>query len=288
MAHEYFSDEELSLEEISADVWNGIVAINKFIYEHRSDIEKMQDALKTCMAEIVDSFKLALESYNTRLSVYPALRKVILPLAQRGWFISKFFGLSEIDALAKCADNIPLDELEQHLAALYREDICDHVKCILDKYPERAFVIQPAIDAHFRKEYAISIPIFFAQTDGICFESRVSKHLFCKPSISTNDRYNDELRSKAIELIGDKNPIIGFNTLLSEIMWTSISEKLPISYNPKERNSSNYSGLNRNTFLHGIATESDATEENSLKAFSLLSYMSALLDKTSASSLDVT
>jgi hypothetical protein len=260
---------------------NDIIVINKFIYENRTDIEKMQDALKTCMVEIVDLPKLALESYNARLTVYPALREVIFPLAQRGWFISKFFGLSEIDALAKSVEIMSLDELEQHLYALYREDISDHVECILEKYPERAFVIQPAIDAHFRKEYAISIPIFFAQTDGICFESPVAKHLFSAPAISSNDKYDDELRSKAIELIGDKNPVIEFYALLSEIIWISLTKKLPIGYNQKERNDYNYRGLNRNTFLHGVANENDATEENSLKAFSLLSYMSALLDTTS-------
>jgi hypothetical protein len=64
-------------------------------------------------------------------------------------------------------------------------------------------------------------------------------------------------------------------------MWTSISEKSPISYNEKDRTKFDYNGLNRHMILHGIATESYATEVNSLKAFSLLSYMSALLDKRS-------
>jgi hypothetical protein len=240
----------------------------------------MQDALKTCIAEIDNSFKLALQSYNIRLSVYPALSEVILPLTKRGWFISKFFGLSEIDALAKCAKTMSIDKLEQHLAALYRENITDHVECIFEKYPERAFVIQPAIDAHFRKEYAISIPIFFAQIDGICFDSCVKKHLFSGTPISSNDKYENPALTE-LRLASNTNPITEFYTLLSEIMWTSISEKSPISYNEKDRTKFDYNGLNRHMILHGIATESYATEVNSLKAFSLLSYMSALLDKRS-------
>ena len=64
-------------------------------------------------------------------------------------------------------------------------------------------------------------------------------------------------------------------------MWSSLSEKLPIAYNKKDREKFQYFELNRHMVLHGIADESYATEENSLKAFSLLSFMASLMSKPS-------
>lgn len=52
--------------------------------------------------------------------------------------------------------------------------------------------------------------------------------------------------------------------------------KLPLGYSKKERESLNYVGINRHTVLHGDATKDDATKENSLKAFSFLSYIASL------------
>lgn len=48
-------------------------------------------------------------------------------------------------------------------------------------------------------------------------------------------------------------------------------------YNNKDRERFDYNGLDRYTVLHGFAIEEYATEENSLKAFSLLSSMTALM-----------
>lgn len=80
-----------------------------------------------------------------------------------------------------------------------------------------------------------------------------------------------------------ENPISDFFSLLSSAMWASISEKLPLAYNSVTRDRCGYDGLNRNTVLHGIADEGYATEENSLKAFSLLSFLASLLASESGS-----
>jgi len=79
-----------------------------------------------------------------------------------------------------------------------------------------------------------------------------------------------------MERSDESNPYGQVFGLLHEIMWLSVSEKLPIGYSKKERRNFNYDGINRHTVLHGIAMEDYATRENSLKAFSFLSYMSSL------------
>jgi len=64
---------------------------------------------------------------------------------------------------------------------------------------------------------------------------------------------------------------------LVEINWIPFAEPLPVAYSEKARESSKYDGLNRNTIMHGIALEEYATEENSLRAFSMLSHIGSLM-----------
>lgn len=61
------------------------------------------------------------------------------------------------------------------------------------------------------------------------------------------------------------------------IIWTSFAEVLPIAYNKSDREKFDYEGLNRNLVMHGLALEEYATEENSLRAFSLLSAVGSLM-----------
>jgi len=141
-------------------------------------------------------------------------------------------------------------------------------------YPEREFVLRPAGDAHLRGEYALSVMAFFAQIDGICFQA-TERYVF-----QGGDKHVSSLAAIKLETIerDDEGNLCGqFFALLHEIMWLSVSEKLPMSYSEKERRTFNYEGINRHTVLHGVAMKDYATKENSLKAFSLLSYMAPLV-----------
>lgn len=214
--------------------------------------------------------------FDARMEVYPELANCALSLARRGWFMSGYFALSELDQLAhQAASGETLEELEALLERLYTEDLTHHLDSIIAEHPARAFAIRPAVDAHLRGEYALSVPLFFAQAEGVCFEN-ARKYLFQGQS---DERVSHvaQLELEALSAAPSDNPVMGFYSLLYEIMWTSVSERLPIAYNNKDRQQFDYNGLNRNTVLHGLAMEEYATEENSLKAFSLLSCMTALM-----------
>lgn len=216
--------------------------------------------------------------FGARMDVYPELAKHVLPLAQSGWFISGYFGLSEVDQLAtEAALGARQSDLEAMLITLYSENLRVHLEDIVREHPARAFAIRPAVDAHLRGEFALSVPIFFAQAEGVCFET-ASKYLF---QGKADSRVNQVAREKlaALAATPGTNPIMGFYSLLDGIVWTSFSEQLPIAYNEKDRERFEYEGLNRNTILHGIAMQEYATEENSLKSFSLLSCIVALMSR---------
>ena len=215
------------------------------------------------------------KAFTQRLQVYPQLFAAITPLAKRGWFISLHFGLSELDELAVISATKPEADLDKRLGELYAEDLSLHASEIAKKFPDRAFAINAAAAAHARGEFALSVPVFFIQADGICFVG-AGKHLF------QGQQSENFISHAQNELLSDKYPnsdstMLSFYNLLWKILLTSMSDRLPLQYSPKERGHHQYAGLNRHTILHGIAGSEYATEENSLKAFSLLSCVASLL-----------
>lgn len=268
-------------------------AVNAWLKEHHTAVEHaiaaagnvvlgVGKAMAEAQATLMEFAKSATDSFNARMQVYPALAKEILPLAKRGWFVSMFFGLSELDLLAHSAGAGAPADIELLIAQLYREGISHHVQDILREYPGRAFLLRPSMDAHLRGEYAVSIPLFFILADGICFE-KAEKGLFQghgDEHIASRARAELEAAKERT----DENPIADLFSLMSSAMWASISERLPLAYNKDTRDRYGYEGLNRHTVLHGIADESYATEGNSLRAFSLLSFLAGLLAPDDGSS----
>jgi hypothetical protein len=215
------------------------------------------------------------QGFRARLEVYPKLAEKIVRLAQRGWFLSRYFGLSEIDQLAHSAIMPSPDELEQCILRLYEEYFTIHLNDIIHDYPEREFILRPAGDAHLRGEYALSVMAFFSQIDGICFET-TKKYFFLR----SNDQHVSSFAAfKLDEIRRDKDDDLLFHQVLGLLdgsMWLSIIGELPISFSENKRRNVGYDGINRHTVLHGTAMKEYATKENSLKAFSLLSYMASL------------
>jgi hypothetical protein len=179
-----------------------------------------------------------------------------------------------LDLLAQAAVS-SLDELEQCIAKLYKENFVTHLQSIIRDYPERDFILRPAGDAHLRGEYGLSITAFFSQIDGICFDA-YEKYIFFRTGTDEHMSSLAALRLETVTQDDDNHPFSQFLNLRHEIMWRSISEKLPIGYSVKERKNFGYTGINRHTVLHGTATKGYATKENSLSAFSFLSYIASL------------
>lgn len=238
-----------------------------WLEEHPDVIKQITEGMQSITSGVIKHMKA---NYQARINMYPILKKELIPLAQRGWLISGYFGMSDLYELSEFISTCDANHLDQHVKELYRDDFENHVQEILKDYPEREFAIKPAINAHKRGEYALSVPIFFAQTDGICFE-KMKKNLFQnRDHISTLAKVNITTSDTAYV----DNSIV--YTFISEILWTQLIDELPIGYNEKKRKDNSYFGLNRNTVLHGIAMDEYATEENSLKAFSLLSCIACL------------
>jgi hypothetical protein len=238
-------------------------------------IEDLKAPMEGAARVLVGQAMAAIDnSFRARLEIYPKLAEKIVPLAQRGWFLSRYFGLREIDQLVHAAILPSSDALEQCISRLYEEDFSRHLNYVIGHYPERESILRPAGEAHLRGDYALSVIAFFSQIDGIFFDA-TKKSAFQGKHVSS-------LAAMKLESIrrgkDDDDPLFHqVFDLLHEIMWLSISEKLQMSYSENERRNIDYRGINRHTVLHGIAMKEYATKENSLKAFSFLSYMASFM-----------
>lgn len=256
-----------------------ITGLERKFHENRDFIDAGLRKFAQGMQEIVVGFQNYVET-TTRL--YPKVKNAAGPLAARGWFISGYFGTSEFMGLGMQCETASVDELERYVADMYRSSVDEHMRDLIREYPQRAFAIKPAVDAHNRGEYALSVPLFFTQAEGISIAA-INKYIFkngrSKGDVDENIKDAAMLRLKAIKDLEGSAEAHRMMSTLVEIMWIPFAEPLPVAYGEKARESNKYDGLNRNTIMHGIALEEYATEENSLRAFSMLSHVGSLMHK---------
>jgi len=153
--------------------------------------------------------------------------------------------MSEIVPLARQCGEVSDADLDAVVASMYRSSIDEHVVALLATYPERAFAIKPALEAHHRGEYALSVPVFFAQAEGICFAA-LNKYIFTNAKVKGGIDSNIKAAAKErLDRVGkpfdSAQPFDRLSTFM-EIMWLPFSEPLPIGYSPKDREIHNYSG----------------------------------------------
>lgn len=253
-----------------------------------NDVAEAIGAAMLKVAEFIGNLSTAVAQQRGSPDLFPELKDVLARLAKEGWFVSGYFGLSEISDLDNHCVRVANSEWNSLMAGMYRSSLKEHCESLIKDYPQRAFAIKPAIEAHNRGEYALSVPVFYAQAEGICFDA-LGKYIFMNKKGPGG--VDENIKSTALERIRQgqlHDPANLAGPLLSaftEFMWLPFAETLPIGYNAKERKNFNYEGLNRNTLMHGLDL-TYATEENSLKAFSMLSHVGALVHDLSAYDID--
>jgi len=194
-------------------------------------------------------------SEGTRLSIFV--------LAQHGWFISLEMPPSPILECARSALDGEIDKVDNIMASFFRDNAGEINKALNSNFPNRSKILDNAFNAHRRGEYNLSIPVFLIQTDGICNEL-IGIQMF--------SRRNNKPKTSAY---ADQFEQSSFLSALLEPFRVC----LPLTASEKERELltiENY--LNRHEILHGAATNY-GTELNSLKAISLINFVSTILQK---------
>jgi hypothetical protein len=177
-------------------------------------------------------------------------------LAEHGWYPSWYMTHSDtINATILLKDG-KIEELNKQMTKFFKEQENDIEEIICSRFPNRATLIKAAFRAHRHGDYELSIPLMLAQADGICQEI-IQINLYSKKSgVPMTSEF-------AERFAGD----VFLSALLEPLRRVGV-----ISANTKDL--INTSGiLNRHGILHGSITDY-ATQDNSYKVLSLLSYVS--------------
>ncbi|TKB28634.1 hypothetical protein FCL47_03905 [Desulfopila sp. IMCC35006] len=181
-------------------------------------------------------------------------KKNVEEMAENGWYPNwlTFF-------YPNCDDTLPLDDfMINHLNADW-EQITERM---LELCPNRKHILENAFNLHLSGNYIAAIPLFLSQADGICCESLLKSFLFTENKVSENiDKLIDEEKIQA--------------DMFTELFLSPF--KLRNHHNAGVSKSSALAkklAPSRNGILHGHRKHLDyGTEMNSLKCFSLLSFV---------------
>lgn len=276
MSDQSSEDKRIEQEQFLSQLASNLIKLPGFFEK----IEKISSALsapllKIQIPNILEKISTISEglvkSHRLRNMHYPAMVDELDYLASKSWFFSVLLPLSDLEKniwYSCSVENSDTKEsvLEKYYSDFFRENMECLVTTLIEEFPEREFAIRPAYSAHLRGEYALSIPVFFSQADGIIYKV-TNKELF-----TSNNNISNLAKSQLVDE-SIKEP--SWMDLFGNVAWLPVSVKRPIAWVAKDRKDNSYSGLNRNTVLHGIDLDY-ATEVNSYKAFSLLFYAAGL------------
>lgn len=248
-----FLQEQKKIQEI----FNKIKLTNDQFLDLSPYTEQIKQYKKTLKKSISPAFQELIESFD---KIPVNIQNAILSLANKGWYLY-------IDP------NMPPSRFQEIIQAIVDEEFTDDIliqyfekqfkeieESIITKFPDRKHIIVQALEAHIRGEYYLSIPVLLAQTDGIC-KDKTCQYFFIsnngKPEIATYVETTIATDAFKAALL---NPFV---------------QKMPINMNRNEREK-DFNELNRHMVLHGESLDY-GTKENSLKALSLINYVSQAL-----------
>lgn len=185
-------------------------------------------------------------------------RESLTKLAHRGWFLGPNWPVSAISVLGRQVEVAPHDVDED--VGQYIGRNLDIEARLVESYPHRSKLLQEGFWAHRKQKYALSIPLFLAQADGLFY-----------------DRFQENLFRKR----GREDAAKGFTSEVKGLFFRAVlyplSESTPL-WEDSRSLEENFGGLNRHQVLHGMKVDYD-TEISSLKAISLLDYLNWVLNR---------
>lgn len=243
---------------IARQVSEGYRAVAEALIPKASELADRINAAARFIVPFLEQMKEVAESLP------PAYRAALLMLGRHGWYLDPEMSLSAPLELGVSFKEGGIEQAEKVLAEYFDGRVDQIEQFIIEAHPSRAKVLSSAFNAHRAGQFDLSIPVFLAQTDGICrevagqylFTSAKGKAYKGRPGMAA---YVEERAS---------------DTFLSAIL-SPLGEKLPISTSEAERGEG-WTALNRHMVLHGESVDY-GTKINSLKAISLINYVVAAL-----------
>lgn len=212
--------------------------------------ERMRQAVQPMLDQInriSDTYQRAAEEWQN------LVRQDLVLMAESGWYPNWFTFEFEPKK-----DDLSVDELmEEHLV----QDWERITRKIAELYPNRAHILSVAFGLHSDENYIASIPLFLAQSDGVCCEVFKS-FLFTENAVK--EKIESLVRDGKIE-----------SNIFADVFLEPFSLKNHHNAGmSKASEAAKAKAPNRNGILHGYRKHLDyGTRRNSLKTLSLLSFV---------------
>ncbi|MGB5634072.1 MAG: hypothetical protein WBM44_08520 [Waterburya sp.] len=204
--------------------------------------------------------KPILEQFKENLDRLPeSIGDALLIMAQHGWYLDPDLPGNYLFVISRHLERGEISEVDLFLSEYFTERIGDIENEITNKFPHRNKIISSAFNAHRREYYELSIPILLIQIDSVCQE------LYGQLLFRNKDR-----KPGTAQYVKQQK----FNPYkMAFLQPLSVSTSINMTENQREKD---FTGLNRHMVLHGESLDY-GTEINSLKAISLLNYVSNIL-----------
>jgi hypothetical protein len=192
-------------------------------------------------------------------------RRAYETLAKNGWYFDLEMTLPTLWRLEELfEDSTTADEGDAILVAHYEKRLDEIEAELVEQFPSRATLFKQGFATHRAGAYALTVPFFLAQAEGICVEFTGVK-LFAR-------------RNGAPALKAHFNDLDEYSA--SDALLHPLTVPSPLSASEKELGDDAES-LNRHTVLHGRCVTYDK-QINSCQALSILYFVARVLKMQSA------
>ncbi|MFC1619758.1 hypothetical protein ACFL45_07410 [Candidatus Neomarinimicrobiota bacterium] len=213
----------------------------------------LADALETMVPVLTDIAE-------NILSLPEATRQTLVALEEHGWYFDPDTPLPQLWILASALEETDIRQVEAAFVKHYRDRALHMQQDLITLFPPRKMILEQAFQAHGQREYTLSVPVLLAQADGICHEL-IGLQLFCAGSPANSDDAHGRTAEPADDIVA----------ALLHPFTTSLRLSTPDKLLRYPTASSRWHDI-----LHGNLLDY-GTEEESLKAISLLNNVSTIL-----------
>lgn len=262
-----YRDEFSKISKSILKVWE-IIDANLSINNQLQDLIEIQNKINGSLVPIIentvkDPFKnlsSTIQNLQKSMEDFPiSFQESLKILANNGWFLDLQMPIPFTQKIADFLENGKHEEAEVILIQYFQNRLSNISENLISNHQNRSKILKSAFYAHENSLFDLSIPVFLAQADGICYET-VKKYYFIKSNKKPST-------SKFVDTLNTTN--------FRKALLYPLTETFPVSASEKERGE-NFNELNRHQIIHGEVFDY-GTELNSLKSISLLNYISQVL-----------
>ncbi len=219
--------------------------MRQYVAKMQASLEPMRDMMRRFIEQ-----QQALKENYRRAQGY---------LFKEGWYLGSDMQLPNYRTLAKMVEAGEFAEIEEAMCGWARTQVEAIIKSAAKAFPVRAQVLEDAVEAHLAGKYTLSIPVFFAQSDGMANDI-IGNCLF---------RGNSPRALEKTLAQFDGFPLSD----LSDILLDPLRERSSFyTCSTKQATKSGVKLANRSEVMHG-AQLNYASEANSLRGIVLLGYL---------------